>query len=128
MEYNVPKLLKGLPEDNELVRMTYREDAPMLLRNKQSTEDRAKMILSCKSLRWAGEREWSLFRPERGRADYRETGTVTGVYIGSRISDFHEKIIRTEMFKAKIKVLKMKVDVYALGFDGPRLRKKIGPS
>ncbi len=120
IEYSVSPLLENLPDDHELVRMTYNEQAPMLYRDKETPENKAKLILSCKSLRWAGEREWRLIRPEVGKALYGTAKAVSAVYLGSRISETHEKAIRKALLPLKIKVGKMKLDTYALAFDMPK--------
>ncbi|WP_107675004.1 DUF2971 domain-containing protein [Agrobacterium sp. LAD9] len=122
VEYNVKRLLDSLPDQHEFVRMTYNELAPMLYRDRETAENRAKMILSCKSVRWASEREWRLIRPAIGPAPYKAHRIVTSVLLGSRISPEHEEVIREELGKLKIPVRKMKVDTYAIAFEA---KKKI---
>lgn len=124
IEYNVKRLLDNLDEDNELVRMTYSEKAPMLYRDKETAANRAKMILSCKSVRWASEREWRLIRPTVGPAHYRRKTVVTSVFLGSRITEEHEATIRSELAPLKIPVRKMEVDTYAIAFEPKRMIKR----
>ncbi|GAA3066806.1 DUF2971 domain-containing protein [Rhizobium viscosum] len=125
VEYNVKRLLDNLGNENELVRMTYGEKAPMLYRDRETAENRAKMILSCKSVRWASEREWRLIRPTIGAAPYELRTAVTSVYLGSRISDEHEGIIRAELHPLKIPVRKMEVDTYAIAFEPKKKTTRI---
>lgn len=120
-------LLENLPDDHELVRMTYNEQAPMLYRDQQTADNKAKLILSCKSLRWAGEREWRLIRPEIGKAEYGSAKAISAVYLGSRITEKRETAIRKALLPLKIRVGKMKLDTYALAFETPKrliLKKK----
>ncbi|WP_234849380.1 DUF2971 domain-containing protein [Sinorhizobium medicae] len=117
IEYNVKRLLDHLDDEYEFVRMTYNERAPMLYRNSESAENRAKMILSCKSVRWASEREWRLIGPETGPARYEDARIVTSVFLGSRVSRGHERAIREELEPLRIPVRKMKVDTYSVAFE-----------
>ncbi|TCA17384.1 DUF2971 domain-containing protein [Rhizobium leguminosarum bv. viciae] len=120
VEYNVKRLLDNLGDENELVRMTYSENAPMLYRDRETAENRARMILSCKSVRWASEREWRLIRPDIGPSPYSSKTAVTSVYLGSRISAEHEATVRSELRPLKIPVRKMEVDTYAIAFEAKR--------
>ncbi|WP_142627958.1 DUF2971 domain-containing protein [Rhizobium sp. P007] len=120
IEYDVRRLLRNLPDDHEMVRMTYNEKAPILYRDKETPENKAKLILSCKSLRWSGEREWRLIRPTIGRADYGEGRAAVAVFLGSRISAEHEDAIHTALEPQKIPVSKMKLDTYNLAFEAPK--------
>ncbi|WP_318764562.1 DUF2971 domain-containing protein [Agrobacterium fabrum] len=122
IEYSVRRLLDNLDSENEFVRMTYSEKAPMLYKDRETATDRAKMILSCKSVRWASEREWRLVRPTVGPARYGSLNVVTSVYLGSRISKEHEDAIRSELRPLKIPVRKMEVDTYAIAFEPKRKR------
>lgn len=78
------------------------------------------MILSCKSVRWASEREWRLIRPTVGPAHYSRKTVVTSVFLGSRIAEEHEATIRSELAPLKIPVRKMEVDTYAIAFEPKR--------
>lgn len=122
VEYNVKRLLDSLPDQHEFVRMTYNEQAPMLYRDRETAENRAKMILSCKSVRWANEREWRLIRPAVGPANYQSIRIVTSVFLGSRIAPEHERTIRAELEPMNIPVRKMKVDTYAIAFEAKKRR------
>lgn len=128
VEYSVARLLKELGDDCELVRMTYGEEPPILLRNAQSATDRAKLILSCKALRWSGEREWRLIRPYRGAATYVSHRAVTAVFLGSRIDEGDEHKVRSAMKPLNIVVRRMKVDSYNLNFDSDPSRRQRKPS
>lgn len=99
--YNLKKLLKELEDDDVFVRMAYNEKAPMLVRDHQTAEQRARMVLSTKTVRWSKEREWRLIRPIRGPAAYKSANWVAGVYLGSRVSPGHQKAVRaaTEQLK-----------------------------
>lgn len=120
VEYDVRRLLKNLPDDHEMVRMTYNEKAPILYRDQETAENKAKLILSCKSWRWSGEREWRLIRPTIGKAEYGGGRAAVAVFLGSRISDEHEEAIRDALEPQKIPVSKMKLDTYNLAFEAPK--------
>lgn len=55
IEYSLQKLLHGLDDDLEMVRMTYNEKPPVLLADRSSSNTKAKLILSCKALRWLSD-------------------------------------------------------------------------
>lgn len=116
ISYNFKKLLNELEDNNVFVRMAYNEKAPMLLRDRQSADQRARMVLSTKSVRWGQEREWRLIRPERGPAAYRSANCVAGVYLGSRVSPEHLKAVRAATEQLKIPLWRMEIDKYAVSF------------
>lgn len=116
VEYSVKRLLKSLPDGHEMIRMTYSEVPPTLLLSEEPVADRARLVLSTKSIRWAGEREWRLVAPARGAAEYGRIDTVTAVYFGSRITPS----LRTDAIKRlhaiRIPLYDMVVEDYALSF------------
>lgn len=114
--YNFKKLLNELDDDNVFVRMAYNEKAPMLVRNSQTAEQRARMVLSTKAVRWSQEREWRLIRPGRGPAAYRSANCVAGVYLGSRVSAEHQQAVRAATEQLKIPLWRMEIDKYAVSF------------
>lgn len=127
--YSLKALLANLPKKCEFVKMTYNERAPILLKNYATAANRAKLILSCKSIKWAGEREWRLIRPDRGRAYYRKNECVTAVYLGSQIIAAHRKAVVDAMAKVDIKVYQMDISSYDIEFKQvpkarPIIRKK----
>lgn len=115
--YTTSKLLKALPNEYDFVRMSYSEEPPVILANRDSLVDKAKLTLGTKTVRWMSEREWRLITPSSGRADYRDVECVRRVYLGSRVGPDAERLIRTEMEKLKIPVLKMKIDKYVVSFS-----------
>lgn len=115
--YTTSKLLKGLPEEFDFIRMSYSEEPPVILANRASLIDKAKLTLSTKTVRWMSEREWRLITPRSGRADYEDVRCVFRVYLGSRVDADAERLIRSEMVKLKIPVLKMKIDKYKVIFS-----------
>lgn len=114
--YSLKALLANLPKKCEFVKMTYNERAPILVKNYATAANRAKLILSCKSIKWAGEREWRLIRPTRGKASYRKAECVTAVYLGSQIDSAHKKAVVDAMAKVDIKVYQMDINSYDLEF------------
>ena len=124
--YSMRSLLSNLPNDCELVRVAYSEKPPIIVRSMQSAEDRAKMILSNKALRWAGEREWRLISPARGAVRYKVLSTVQKVYLGSRTSKEHTDTILEALAKHKISVRKMRLNSYEVSFESaaPNVRRK----
>lgn len=130
ISYNLKKLLKELEDDDVFVRMAYNEKAPMLLMDRQTAEQRARMVLSTKTVRWSQEREWRLIRPARGPAAYKSVNCVAGVYLGSRVSSEHQKAVRAATEQLKIPLWQMQIDKYAVAFKRvPRrltLKKRTG--
>lgn len=116
IQYNTRALLRGLPDDVDLARMMYSEKPPLVLEDRQSPEDRAKLTLSTKTVRWANEREWRFFRPVAGPAHYSEPRTITRIYLGARIADADEETVRLAARRHGINVVKMKIDAYTIGF------------
>ena len=113
--YSLRQLLKALPPDHDFVRMSYSEKPPMLLRGGRSADQRARLVLSAKTVRWASEREWRLISPGTGPARYGPAACVTRIYLGARaerLADRIEDIARP----LGIRVYVMSVDQYALRF------------
>lgn len=96
----------------------------------ETAEQRARMVLSTKTVRWSQEREWRLIRSVRGPAAYKSVNCVDGVYLGSRVSSDHQKAVREAMEQLKIPLWQMEIDKYAVAFKRvPRrmtLRKSSG--
>lgn len=115
--YTTSKLLKGFPNEFDFIRMSYSEEPPVVLANRASLVDKAKLTLGTKTVRWMSEREWRLIIPHAGRAYYEDVRCVFRVYLGSRIDPNAEHLIRTEMEKLKIPVLKMNIDKYEVSFS-----------
>lgn len=116
VEYSTRKLLEKLPHDFDLVRMAYNEKPPILLQDRTSALDKAKLTLATKTIRWATEREWRLIIPESGRADYSDTACVSKIYLGSRVSDEAEKAVRSAAKRLRIPVAKMTIKKYQISF------------
>lgn len=95
IQYNTRQLLRGLPSDVDIARMQYSESPPVILEEKQSPSDRAKMALSSKTIRWASEREWRALSPVAGRAQYGDVSTVKRIYLGARIAPPDEERVRS---------------------------------
>jgi hypothetical protein len=87
ISYKTMSLISGLSSGIDIVKMNYSEDPPVLLRNSESPEERAKLSLSYKTLRWSQEREWRIFSMDQGKQRYGNISTVSGVYIGARVGD-----------------------------------------
>jgi hypothetical protein len=123
VEYSTSKLLKKLPDNFDLVRMAYNEQPPILLADRSSTLDKAKLTLATKTIRWATEREWRLIIPEYGPAVYADAACITRIYLGSRVSAEAEQSVRQAAKPLKISVLKMMIDKYQISFsrDGKRM-------
>ncbi|MFS8112044.1 DUF2971 domain-containing protein [Rhizobium jaguaris] len=83
--FSTRKLLAGLDDDIDLIRMAYNEKPPILASQKASVSDKAKLTLATKTVRWASEREWRIIAPLVGKAEYVDPAAVIRVYLGSRI-------------------------------------------
>jgi hypothetical protein len=116
ISYSLSKLLKGLPNDVHFVRMFYNETEPTIHRASDDPGKLAKMVLSYKSYKWLYEREWRMFAP-LGKAYYRDTASVTRVYLGSRVSDQDRTKIMTRLKQLKIKTRDMTIDKYSISFE-----------
>lgn len=114
--YSFRRLLASLPDDHELIRMTYSEAPPVLLKNSDPADHRARLILSTKTLRWSPEREWRLIRPSRGEAKYNRIDAVTRVYLGARMNPEHRTAVLSELNRLKIPAYEMQIDQYQIEF------------
>jgi hypothetical protein len=86
VQYSLNRLVKGLHPDIAITRMMYSEKEPVLLYDASDAVDRARLCLSSKTVRWANEREWRIFKKEKGEAAYGDLNTVTKIFLGSRVS------------------------------------------
>ncbi len=116
ISYSLSKLLKGLPENVNFVRMFYNETEPTIHRTSEDPGQLAKMVLSYKNYRWLYEREWRMFAP-LGKAYYQDTACVTRVYLGSRIKDGDRNRITNRLKQLKIKMREMTIDKYSISFE-----------
>lgn len=113
------RLIKGLDGDIAITRMMYSENEPVLLDDRSEAIDRARLCLSSKTVRWASERECRIFKADQGEANYVDTRTVTKIFLGSRISPAHEKLVRDAGAKLGVPVVKMQIDAYSIVFKSP---------
>jgi len=116
VQYSLNRLLKGLGSDIAISRMMYSEKEPVLLMDGSNESDRARMCLSSKTVRWANEREWRIFKSEKGEAHYGDPNAVTRIYLGSRVSAEDEHEVLAAAAVLGVSVLKMSVDAYSLKF------------
>lgn len=124
VQYSLNRLLKGLPDDISMTRMMYSEVEPVLLNEKSVAVDRARLCLSSKTVRWANEREWRIFRLEKGQAAYQELKAVTRIYLGARVSREDEARVRSAGKVLGVPVAKMAVTAYAISFKTPPRLKR----
>lgn len=122
--YSLSKLLGELSSKVALVRMNYSEKAPVLLRGRKTPEDRARLALSTKTIRWMSEREWRIIAPKSGRAQYKTADCVTRVYLGSRMAAEDQIKVRRKMAKLGIDVCKMHIEEYEIAFRKLRTYSK----
>ncbi|TIW77675.1 MAG: DUF2971 domain-containing protein, partial [Mesorhizobium sp.] len=107
VQYSTRSLLDQLPSNVDLVRLAYNEVPPLIVADRATPLDRAKLTLATKNIRWRSEREWRLIAPMRGPAFYREIRAVSSVYLGSRVEPEVEQRIRVELEPHRIRVVKM---------------------
>lgn len=119
VQYNMSRLLKGLDSSVAITRMMYSEKEPVLLRDNSTSIDRARLCLSSKTVRWASEREWRIFLPEQGPASYGTEKAITKIFLGSRVSEDHERRVREVGRQLNIPVSKMTIDKYVISFKAP---------
>lgn len=116
LQYSLNRLLRGLGNDIAITRMMYSEKEPVLLNEASNAIDRARLALSSKTVRWSNEREWRIFRKEKGEARYGDLNALTKIFLGSRISHRDETEVRRAARTLNIPVAKMTVDAYSLQF------------
>lgn len=118
IQYNLNRLINGLPDNISITRMLYSENAPVLLSDTTtaSVDDRARLCLSSKTVRWASEREWRAFAPRSGRAYCDIPKTVTKIYLRPRVNKEDESKILSLGRKLNIQVLKMELNGYSISF------------
>jgi hypothetical protein len=122
VQYSLNRLTKGLDADIAITRMMYSEREPVLLNDKSTAIDRARLCLSSKTARWASEREWRVFKVHQGEARYDDVKTVTKIFLGSRVSATDEAEVRAAGKKLGVPVAKMEIDAYSITFKSlPRL-------
>ena len=116
VQYSLNRLIKGLGSEVAICRMMYSEREPVLLDDRSDAMDRARLSLSNKTVRWASEREWRLFKPTVGEARYDESRTVTKVFLGSRVSEEDEALVREVAAALRVPVAKMEIEAYSMAF------------
>lgn len=122
IQYSLNRLLKGLDGNTAITRMMYSEQEPVLLNESSNSVDRARLCLSSKTVRWSSEREWRIFRAEKGRAQYAEANAVTKIFLGSRISDHDQELVLDLGSELSIPIAKMVIDAYSISFK-PLIRR-----
>lgn len=120
--YKVSPLLGGLDDQFAFSRVSYGDKPHYLSLQSMRDEDRARAILSTKSLKWAYEREWRLFAPQPGFAEH-GPGVVATVYLGMRMDESDQEAITQRMHAAKIAVRRTSVDGYTLSCSSPLQQK-----
>lgn len=116
VQYSLNRLLKGLDSDIAITRMMYSEIEPVLLDDRSNAVDRARLCLSSKTVRWASEREWRLFKVNQGEARYEDLKTVTKIFLGSRVSKANEQLVRDAADTLNVSVVKMQINSYSVTF------------
>lgn len=115
ISYITRKLIRSLAHSFDVVRMSYNEEPPVLLNNNAPIDDRAKLALSSKTVRWMSEREWRIIAPTSGRVNY-DKGCVSRIYLGGRISSKDKAAVIDVAKKMKIRVDEMQLDKYQITF------------
>jgi hypothetical protein len=116
VQYSMNRLLRSLPADVAITRMMYSEKEPVLLNDASKAVDRARLCLSSKTVRWANEREWRIFKEEKGEARYEDLSAVTKIFLGSRVSAHDEALVLDAARRLNVPVAKMAIDAYSLEF------------
>lgn len=120
VQYSLNRLIKGLDRDIAVTRMMYSEVEPVLLNDSSTSVDRARLCLSSKTVRWASEREWRLFKVDQGEASYGVEKAATKIFLGSRVSAADEALAREAGKQIGVPVVKMQIDAYTISFATPR--------
>ena len=120
VQYSLNRLIKGLDRGVAITRMMYSEIEPVLLNDSSTSVDRARLCLSSKTVRWASEREWRLFKLDQGEASYGAEKAVTKIFLGSRVTTADEALVRAAGKQIGVPVVKMQIDAYTISFATPR--------
>jgi hypothetical protein len=117
--YRPGPLIRGLPDNLHLARVSYGIEPPVLSANDVATAQTAALkILSHKKASWTYEREWRVLAPlsERNsngqRYDIASKGCVREVYLGSRISPEHRGMIMSQLSSVHVAIWEMQVSGY----------------
>lgn len=111
--YSMKKLLAGLPDECALARVAYGDKPYYVGLGAHKEHDRARAILSTKSTKWSYEREWRLFAPNSGRAQY-ANDSVSCIYLGARMSSADQDRIVDRLKLLGIDVQRTEVDGYSI--------------
>jgi len=110
--YRPIPLIKGLPDDTHLARLTYGNTPPKIDNSEATNLDKAATkILSHKKSNWVYEREWRVLGP-RGRLNIESKGCARAVYLGSRIAPSHKDRIMMELAQVHVSIHEMRVSDY----------------
>ncbi|SEG53886.1 Protein of unknown function [Methylobacterium sp. 190mf] len=118
IEYDVSKLLAELDDDDQLVRMTYDEEMPVISKT-ASIDSLARSVLGRKNHRWSQEREWRLMTTKMNEVRYNNPECITRIILGTNL-DNHQTDRFEELTQFEIKYID--VDDYKLtvvGSDDP---------
>jgi len=116
VQYNVNALLRGLDDTVAITRMIYSELEPILAVDRSTATEKARHCLSSKTVRWASEREWRIFRDGRGPASYGSADAVKKIFLGSRTSAAERNRMAQVGEQLQVPVTVMKVQAYAMQF------------
>ncbi|MBW8841994.1 MAG: DUF2971 domain-containing protein [Sphingomonadales bacterium] len=112
--YPMARLLEGLDEHHALARVAYGDRPHYLnLSSMQNSELRAKAILSTKNVKWSYEREWRLFSPDPGAAQYGGDAVAT-VYLGMRMAEGDRRLVTRRLRAAGVRVRRTVVQGYSV--------------
>lgn len=116
IQYNMNALLKGLGDQVAITRMMYSELEPILLADRSTAAEKARHCLSSKTVRWASEREWRIFREGRGQAAFGREKAIRKIFLGSRVDPGQQRQIVEVGRKLQVPVVGMKVQAYSIQF------------
>lgn len=116
VQYNVNALLRGLDDTMAITRMIYSELEPILAIDRSTPIEKARHCLSSKTVRWASEREWRIFRDGRGEPSYGREAAVRKIYLGSRTTAVERSRLAEVGEQFQVPVMVMKVQAYAMQF------------
>lgn len=116
VQYNVNALLRGLDDTVAITRMIYSELEPILAIDRSTPIEKARHCLSSKTVRWASEREWRIFRDGRGEASYGREAAVRKIFLGSRTTAVERSRMAEVGKQLQVPIMVMKVQAYAMQF------------
>ncbi|KQU93893.1 hypothetical protein ASC68_19615 [Devosia sp. Root105] len=114
IEYDFEVLRSGLPDATSFCRISYADRMLDVGTNLRDTDTLARWIMATKSQGWAYEREWRLFAPTQGAAQY-VSAPIRRVLAGPRMPEAMFDYLQGQM--PAVPIVKAQIDGYRVHLD-----------